>query len=337
MAKPQADKIRSIRIEGVDVPVRYERVPLDEVKLDGDNPRTRELCRRMNGAVTPDKLEKTLFEISGVSALQRAIRDNNGIHEPIYIRHDGRVVEGNCRTAVYRRLRTAFKKNPEWQTIPAYRLPANVTDRQVAVLQGSWHVAGKNSWRAQEQAGHVYHMRKAVGMEVAEIAAALGITESVVERQIATYETMRDHVLPKLGPADGMKKYSYVSELYKNKKLESFRKDKKNVEFVAKLIVDNKLTKGAHVRDLHKVLDIPQAKEALGKDGIGKALSIVGKKDPTADSMVFRKIKTATEALRGIQNPELTRLRSGNKEQQMLTELFKALETVAKHAGVKLK
>lgn len=336
MASKTTRAARTLTIENHAITAAYEDIPLDDVRLDPDNPRTRQQLGKVDGSISQDDLQKLILDISGVSTLLRAIRENKGLHEPIYVRANGLVVEGNCRTAIYRKLRDAQKKEACWQAIPALRLPASITDRQIAVLQGNLHVAGKITWRAHEQAGHLHHMHTALKMKPAEIAAAIGLGETEVSRLIQAYETMCADVLPRIKDSDGRQKFSYVLEFYKNRKLADFRKNKQNVKFFTDLVVKNKLKKGDNVRDLHKIIESDRAKDVLKEDGFEKAIAHVGKSDPTADSPVFRKLTTATEALKGMREPTLERIRKGSKEKQILKDLHAALKSVADFTGVKL-
>jgi hypothetical protein len=339
MAKQQLGTTGKLTIENQQVEAVYEELPLEEVKLDPDNPRIREQLRqaRINGKAKPEELRKLILEISGVPNLLRSIRENKGLHDPIYVRQDGRVAEGNCRTAIYQFLREAKPKEKCWQTIPAWRLPATVTERQIAVLQGHWHVAGKITWRAHEQAGHLHHMHHVLGMQVSEIAAAMRMQEPEVERYLQAYETMTKMVIPRIKNADGREKFSYVLELYKNRKLKTFRAKKENVKLFADLVVGDKLSRGAQVRGLHRIIGDDRATEVLKKDGYEKAIHLVGKSDPTADSVVFRKLKAATSALERLRRPLLERIKSGQKEKQLLQGLYTALKNVAATTGVTLK
>jgi hypothetical protein len=329
---------RTVTIENEAIPVTYEEIPLDQVRLDPDNPRIREHLKQLGktAKITQGELQKIILEISGVPALLRSIRENRGLHDPIYVRHDGRVAEGNCRTSVFRFLREAQKQEKCWQTIKALRLPPTVTERQIAVLQGHMHVAGKITWRAHEQSGHLHYMHKTLGMNPGEIAAAIGLSEPKVKRLLLTYETMTTHVIPK-GAGDSRKKFSYVLEFYTHKKLQDFRAKPENVKLFASLIVgkDPKLKRGAEVRDLHRIIGNAKAEAALKKEGFAKAISIVGKSDPTADSTVFRKLKDLTAFInKNLRKPEIDRLRSGKKEQQIVRDLFSALKTAAETAGL---
>jgi len=327
-----------ITIENVAVPVTREELQLDDVQLDPENPRIREQLKQMGktGKINGKELRQVILDISGVSTLLRSVRENKGLHEPIYIRHDGRVAEGNCRTAIYQFLREAQKNEKCWQTIPVWRLPKDVTERQIAVLQGHMHVAGKITWRAHEQAGHLFRMNRELKMKPAEISAAMRMSETEVNRQIQAYETMTNDVIPRM-KGDGREKFSHVLEFYKNRKLKDFRTDEKNVKLFTDLVVKDKLKKGADVRKLHKILAHEGGKKTLQKEGFDKALALVGKTDPTADSALFRKLKTATKALEEIRRPVLDRIGAGTAEKRILQNLHTALKRVADATGTTIK
>src|SRR5688572_3577118 len=133
MTTPRAPS--TLTIEDQQISAVYDELPLKEVRLDPNNPRVREQLKQLglNGNVTPLQLRKLILEISGVPALLRAIRENKGLHDPIYVRKDGTVAEGNCRTAIYQALQQAKPDEKCWQTIPAWTLPATITERQIAV------------------------------------------------------------------------------------------------------------------------------------------------------------------------------------------------------------
>jgi hypothetical protein len=327
-----------IYIEGVAIAVERRDMPIADVVLDPGNPRIQHAVhRKMNGGASLNQIQlrDLILEQPGVSDLFKAIRDNRGLIEPIYIRSDGRVIEGNCRAASTMRLHEANKTDALWQHVPVFVVP-KITDRQVAVLQGQFHVAGKNKWRAYEKAGHLHAMRTELKMDAKSIARALGMQERVVSRLLEAYKTMRDKLLPKIKDRRGLERWSHVEEFYKNKDLEDFRKSESNIDEFVTLVVNNKLKHGAQVRKLPKILKHERAAKVLKKDGFEAALGVVGKVDPTADSVVFRKVKDLTDLLRGLESTELQRVRQERKPQKLLRELSVAIQTVARMAEVKL-
>ena len=328
---------RMIHIEGDPVLVEPKRLALRDVRLDPENPRIQHAVSQhpQKDSLTRDELCGLIIDQPGVSDLFKSIRDNGGLMDPIYVRPDGRVIEGNCRTACLIRLHNTNRKDKRWETVQVLVVP-DITDRQVAVLQGNFHVAGKNKWRAYEKAGHVYRMNKELGMSVKDIAKAMGTQERVVTRLIESYRTMKEKVLPKM-KGNGLDRWSYVEELYKNKALEEFRSKPSNVDRAVKLIVTKRLKHGADVRKLPRILKNSRATKALVTKGIDHAVSLLGQTDPTVNSQVFRKVKEMTETLRALSAVDLQRLRNESKPQQLLNNLHSALNDVAKVTGLRFQ
>lgn len=330
---------QTVTIEKQSILVTPDEIPIEEVKLDRENPRIRENLKKRSGkggAVTQDELRKLILELPGVSSLQRSIRETKGLHERIYIRDDGVVAEGNCRTAVYKFLSEAQPEETCWKTIPSYRLPANITPRQIAVLQGHMHVAGKVTWRKHEQAGHLHYMNSELKMQPKEIATAMGMSEKEVDLLLKSYDVMNQHVLPRIKTGDGREKFSTVLELFKVKGMQEWSSKKTNVKEFADFVVAGKLTRGQDVRAMPKIIADTRAYAALQKDGFDKAISIVGKKDPTADSMLFKKLKNTCKALKKVRKPIVERLKGGKEEQQIVRELAAALKDFAGLANVSI-
>lgn len=340
MAKSKTTE-RTITIADEKIPVVAEEIPIGKVELDADNPRIREDLKKRDKKLGPPSradLQKLILGLSGVDALLKSIRDNKGLHEPIYVRQNGVVAEGNCRTAIYLKLHAANRSDPTWQKIPALRLPATVTEQQIAILQGHLHVAGKITWRKHEQAGHLYTMHKTYHMSAATIAKALGMREKEVNRLLGSYQ-MNLEVIKELGKddkGDGRKKFSTIDELFKVRDMEEWRSKAANLKTFKTLVIDGKLKRGQDVRKLAKIVNDPKAMEVLKKDGFDKAIHFVGKKDPTADAPIFRRLKETAGVLRKVAAPMISRLRDGNGEQKIVKELYDAVKQFAETAGVKL-
>lgn len=327
-------------IEGEAISVRYENIPLQDVSLDPENSRIRHIVSQQKHANQPlsnDELRKIIWELPGVQELFVNVRDNRGLIEPIYVCANGRVIEGNCRVAVYLRLHDLLGDDKRWQSIPAYRFPEDVTERQLAVFQGQFHVAGKTQWRAYEQAGHVRYMHVELKMSAKDIAKSLGLRERVVTRLLKVHELMTNYILPQVKNGTGLDKFSYAEEFYKNKNLEEFRETPGSEKVFADLVVSGKLKHGAEVRNLPKILKNPQATKVLKQQGHEKALKVLGRLDPTADSAFFKKVQNTIDALRQMPIAEIDRLKQEQRAQELLMDLFNAVKAAAKVAGLVLK
>jgi hypothetical protein len=331
---------QTLIVEGAKIPVRYREMELDDVRLDPNNPRIQHAVKqKSNGrTLSQQELRDLILDLPGVSELFKSIRDNEGLLEPIYVRPDGNIIEGNCRAACYLKLHSIASrtKDNRWQKIPAVFVP-KISDRQVAVLQGHYHVAGKNKWLAYEKAGHLHMMYTTLKMDEKAIAKALGMREGEVRKNLESYQVMTEKLLPKMKNGNGLEKWSFVQELFKRKQLEDFRSKSSNVDQFVSLVVSNKLKRGTDVRKFEKIIKHPRALDKLTKDGVESAMTVVGNVDPTANSTTFKKLKEATRLLLRLQGPELEKLRENEKTQAILRELFEAVNDAAKTAGVKLR
>src|SRR5580692_4964275 len=110
--------VDEITLDGKRVQVQSVDLPLDDVRLDPKNPRianTAALSITEEGSALERKLESLLWDDSDVKDLYRQVLVNQGLVERIIVRQDGQVVEGNCRTVVYRKLRERHAGDDRWK------------------------------------------------------------------------------------------------------------------------------------------------------------------------------------------------------------------------------
>ena len=262
---------------------------------------------------------------------------NKGLVERIIVRQDGSVVEGNCRTVVYRKLREKRPTEREWKSIPARILPPDIGDRDVAILLGEMHVAGKNTWTPFEKAGHVYRMHSDFALTQDEIAVRLRMSKSKVNQLIRAFDMMKNRYLPKYpGPASS-RKFSYFEELYKKPPLRDWISSTSAAE---DLFVDwvgtGKLDQGAQVRDLPSILEDEDAVKALTAEGFAAAQRLLAEDNPAITSKLFRRMVEMTDALKKAQMDDIQRVRkSGNsKARKIVNELNDSLMHFLELCGV---
>lgn len=330
-----------LTIAGQQVEVTHEVVDLSDVQLSPDNPRIR-FQLRFDGATTPT--EKDLLDLlrdqPGYDLLQKAIRKTGGLHDPIIIRHDGMVVEGNSRLTAFKTLREGNKGDGRWKKIPVQRLPKSVTPAMIAQLMAGYHVAGKTGWRPYAQADQIYELRTVHKVPIAQIADELRMTEREVEYYLDAYKYLVHEVLPHVPAGKGRdileSKWSHALEFVKSTKLGDLRTDPETRKDVAKLIVDGKI-KGKEVRDLHKVLKVGKAKTALKASGFKAAKKVLGQTDPVAASKALTKMQAYAEELGKLKQDDVTLLKTSDAARDVLIALHEAVLAVAAVAGVKLK
>jgi hypothetical protein len=143
-------------------------------------------------------------------------------------------------------------------------------------------------------------------------------------------------VLPVLGD-EGLEKFSYFFELFKNPKLETYRSDPANVKIFAGLVLKNRLLKGAQVRKLPALLDSPKAYRALRTSGYDRAMEVLGLEDPAAGVPLFGRIARLAKDLREMPALMVERLRKQRNARRLIKELIDAASVVSEQMSARGK
>jgi len=332
--------VDEITLDGKRVQVQSIDLPLDQVTLDPHNPRianTVSISISDEGEALQRKLEALLWEDADVRDLYRQVLINKGLVERIIVRQDGSVVEGNCRTVVYRKLRAKQPSERRWHTIPARLLPSDIGDRDVAILLGEMHVAGKNTWTPFEKAGHVYRMHNDFALVQDEIALRLRMSKSKVNQLIRAFDMMKNKYLPKYpGPASS-RKFSYFEELFKKPPLREWVTSTPGAEdlFVG-WVGKGKLDQGVQVRELSSILEDEDAVKALTLEGFAAAQRLLAEDNPAVTSKLFRRMVDMTEALRKAQLDDIQRVRKSgsSKARKIVNDLSDSLMHFLELCGI---
>ena len=293
--------IDEIVLNGVKVQVRSMDLPLDSVKLDPTNPRVANTVAVSDfgtGANQQQRLEDLLWGDSDVRDLYRAILDNKGLVERIIVRNNLVVAEGNCRTAIYRRLRRNFPNDPSWVTIPARVLPADISDKQVAVLLGELHVGGKNEWSPFEKAGHIHKLATTFSLTQEEIAKLLRTSKTAVNHHIRAFDAMKNKYLPSYPQPSSVRKFSYFLELYKKPELRDWvAQNPEALDSFVRWVGTDRISRGEHVRTLCDIVSNPRALAAFNDEGSEAARKILQEDRPDLTSPLFKLMVEMTKAL----------------------------------------
>jgi hypothetical protein len=323
-------------IAGTPVEVTNEQVPLKSLRLDPDNPRVR-LQLTVAGRKKPSSPEELLELMraqSGYDELQRQIRTQEGIYDPLIVRHDGRIVEGNTRFAVLSVLSKTPNGLQKWGTVPIMRLPENVPERVIQLQMAGYHIAGKTSWRAAAKADQIYRLIEEVGASLDEVAAATRMTPKQVHQNMEAYKYLIHEVIPELKGASVAQKqeileskFSHALVLMTSRDLEDVRQDKTERKKLANLIANDKI-QGAQVRKLRPMLDHPRAREALEREGYGAAKEVLRKVDPSAESKVLKMVEKLTTLLNDLERKDMEMFASQAKARTSLEAVAEAAQNV---------
>ena len=154
---PMKSDETTIAIMGKHVPARHERIAIDKLLFLPDNPRVYAAMREMpdSAELTPEEEQVRIYERllrePSVKKLEPEIKRDGGLQDPITVRIDThKVIEGNSRLAVYRKLwdETA---DDQWAHIRCLTV-TKLTDDQQTRLLGQAHLRGRTEWSRYAQA-----------------------------------------------------------------------------------------------------------------------------------------------------------------------------------------
>lgn len=308
-----AELIDEITLDKTRVVVLGKDLPLSAIRLDPTNPRVANtvlVSAFGEGEKLQEELTKLLWEDPDVRALYQSVLQNRGLVERVIVRHDGVVAEGNCRTVVYKKLAENYGNDLTWRKIPARVLPADITDRQVAVLLGELHVGGKNQWSPFEKAGHIYKLFNQYSLTQDEIAKLLKTSKTVVNHNNRAFAAMKEKYLPQFPGTAAVRKFSYFLELYKQPQLREWvtSEDGALDDFV-QWIGLNKISRGADVRNLTDIVGNDGALGAFRAQGYEAARKVLELDRPELTSPLFKLMVDMTDALDAARLDEIQKVR----------------------------
>lgn len=306
------EHIDEIVLAGVKVQVRGVNIPLNDIKLDPTNPRIANTIPAdlANDQEEQKRIAELLWDDPDVHDLYRSVLANKGLIERIIVRSNLVAAEGNCRTVVYRKLRENFPNDPTWRTIPARVLPADITDRQVAILLGELHVGGKNQWTPFEKAGHIHALFHQHGMVQEEIAKLLRTSKTAVNHNVRAFDVMKNKYLRAFPGPGAVRKFSYFLELYKKPQLREWaNKSPEAIDDFVQWVGTNKIGRGADVRELVDIVSDKRALEAFKTQGRSAALKVLEQDRPERTSPLFKLMVEMTRALEDARLDDIQRVR----------------------------
>jgi len=307
------EQVDEIVLDGVKVQIRGQDLPLDSVLLDPTNPRVANTVAVGNfgsGEALQQGLRDLLWQDPDVQNLYRSVLENKGLVERIIVRSNFVVAEGNCRTVVYRKLRENFRQSPLWKTIPARVLPADITDRQVAILLGELHVGGKNKWTAFEKAGHIHKLFSQFGITQDEIARLLRTSKTSINLNIRAFDAMKNKYLVAFPSPGAVHKFSYFLELFKKPELREWvTRSPEALDDFVQWVGKSRIARGEDVRELRDIVTNSRALAAFKERGRDAALRILEQDRPELTSPLFKLMIEMTEALEHSRLDDILRVR----------------------------
>jgi len=248
------------------------------------------------------------------------------------------VIEGNCRLVCYRKLleqaHEADVDDEQWKRIPARVLPADITQRQIHILLGDLHIAGKNEWKPFEKAAYIYDMQEEFGFSYDFLVEHLRMSKSTIKQLKDAYSLMSEKYLAKYPDPQNLSQFSYFLEFFKKFKMPS---DQLESDFVV-WVGEKKLYEGMQVRELPDIVNNTVARRALERDGYDAAMKILKQESPERTIPVFKAMDRLIDELGKAPKNEIDALRAGDEPKiRKLCQLYAALRSFSELANLKLE
>lgn len=311
-------------IQGLAVELALIEVDPMEVKLDPTNPRVgfsmRQLAEneRNEGACV-----LLLTSQEDTEALKRSILASNGVQEPIYLRADGRVAEGNRRVVALRAAQEEYPGDPRFSKMPAWLIPTTTPEHVIQDLLNEIHLGSVRGWAPYERA---LQMRALVqgGLIEDEVAERYRMTVREVKQQLAAVEFMDSRYFPITSdPSDPehRTKFSYFLEFYKNGRIQTHYESTPDLQDqFARWVRDGRIDTGARVRRLPRILASKEATRLLDVVGFQAADQYLAKQHPEEQEL-YALIDRTRDRLSLITVAELMELTRSKERQEILKNL----------------
>jgi hypothetical protein len=318
-------------IQGTPVELSLVEIDPNDVRLDPSNPRIGFSMRQL----PEDQRNEAacvllLTSQEETEALRRSIVLSNGVQEPIYVRADGRVAEGNRRVVALRAAQEDFPGDPRFEQMPAWLIPADVEEHVVQDLLNEIHLGSVRGWAPYERA---LQMRGLVenGLIEDEVAERYRMTSREVKQQLDAIDFMEREYFPICSdPADPehRTKFSYFLEFSKNGRLqEHCRRRPQLAQRFATWVRDGRLDTGMRVRRLPRILDSAEATRLLDVIGYKAADEYLAKQHPEEQEL-YALIEKARARLAAMTVTEVVELSTSPERRAIIAALEKELSNV---------
>ena len=271
-------------VQGYQVRLELIEVDPDELVLDTTNPRLGFSMKQLSEDERGDPACTLLLTSQEeTEALKRSIVLSGGVQEPIYVRHDFTVAEGNRRVVA---VRAAKEENPgdkRFHKVTAWLIHRDTPESVIQDLLNEIHLGSVRGWAPYEKA---LQMRTLVesGLIEAEVAERYRMAAREVRQHIDAADMMDRLYFPITeDPRDPehRSKFSYFLEFMKNSRIQSHCESAPGLpEKFAKWVYEGRIDAGRRVRRIPKILDSAEATRLLDVEGFEAAEQLLAEHNP---------------------------------------------------------
>jgi hypothetical protein len=337
----------NITIKGRRIEYEIKDVDIFTLEYYEDNPRINYIISKAHtNNTTQEFIEEKLLDLDSTKELIKDLEENEGLLDEIYVLGN-RVVEGNRRLSAYRKL---YKKlGNKWKNIKARVLSDTVTEEELFLILGIFHIKGKKPWDAYEKASYIYKMIKTLNKTPEEIGRQIGHNKKTIEIMMKAYEVMTQKFLSQTSNEeligtfrDDLKKYSYFEAFFRDKDLSKrYENDPRFMDEFVEWVGSGRLSKAQDVRDLSKILNHERSKELFYDKSPEIALKVaMGSlyfNNPEKIDPFYKKVNEFRELIQAQSPIKMKReVKSSVGRKNELTECYHEFKRFCKEVGLQI-
>ena len=259
--------------------MNFEKLPINDVKLDLNNPRISQWIRMYGDNLTSEAISLALGggeKTNSYASLKESIKVNGGIINPITVNKYGDgslvVIEGNTRLQIYKEFAESDPNGP-WKTIPAL-VYDNMSEDEIHAIRLQTHLVGPRDWDAFSKGKYLYQLSEIDKMPISKIISFCGGQESEVRGFIDAYVEMNEYYMKKV-EAEGLdpdpREFSKFREAQKRPVKEAIAAHGFKKEDFADWVIAGNIDTAQNVRKIPAILSNEDARKTFLASNISNA------------------------------------------------------------------
>lgn len=323
-------------VQGHSVRLQLVEIDPDDVKLDPTNPRIGFSMKQLSEEEHSDPACTLLLTSQeDTEGLKRSIILSGGVQEPVYLRHDRSVAEGNRRVVAMRAAKEEHPNDTRFQRMPAWVIAKATPESVIQDLLNEIHLGSVRGWAPYEKALQMRALVKG-GLIEQEVAERYRMTSNEVRQQIEAANFMDRMYFPITSDPsepEHRSKFSYFLEFVKGTRLQAHVKIAPDLPGrFSTWVRDGKINAGVKVRRLANILDSKEATQLLEVVGFDAAEESVAKQNPNQQE-IYALAEKARSRISDMNVTELMELGRSESRQQILRTLQAEIAKVLKTAS----
>jgi hypothetical protein len=315
------------------IPVELELIEVDPVaiSLDATNPRLGFSIRQLGPEERTDAACTVLLTSQeDVEELKRSIVLSGGVQEPVYLRANGVVAEGNRRVAAMRLAKEEYPEDPRFKAMPAWIIPAGTPEPVVQNLLNEIHLGSVRGWAPYEKALQLRALL-AGGLIEEEVAERYRMMPREVRQHVGAAELMDKEYFPIVSDPTNIEhraKFSYFLEFKKSSKLQKRTEAEPDLEVrFAGWVATGRVRTGMQVRSLGRILESDKARQLLEQVGFDEAEEYLRQQHPEEQEL-YALLEKARLRLEATTLVELYEIKESPERQLILLNLREGIDAV---------